>query len=100
MLDNMILDVDMIDGRKYTDIRVLMPDLIRYEDVAQRHKWGTIQESPLRGITFAAYAALVRTGQYDGDKGFPEFCNEVAMVYKQDDEEGVDPTPAVASTDF
>lgn len=100
MFENMIIDIQMQDGREFTDIEVIYPDLIRYEDVAQRHKWGSMEQSPMRAMAFIGYAALCRLGLYDGDRGFPEFSSELKMVYKQDATEEMDPTPAGVSTAF
>lgn len=73
-------DVEMIDGTVHEDVRIIMADLIRYEDVAKMHKWGSLQAAPVRGQCFAAYAAMTRQGLYDSTKGFDEFLNDCATV--------------------
>lgn len=92
-MQRIVVDVEMIDGRKYEKVRVFLADMIRYSDVARRHKWGSMEEDTIRAISFMAYAAMVRTGLYDGDKGFDEFAAEVAWI-ENEESEPVDPTQA------
>ena len=80
-LQKILLDVEMIDGTIHENIRVIVPDMIRHSEVAQRHTWPTnIADDPMRGAAFYAYAALTRLGIYPKDKGFDDFVNEVAMI--------------------
>lgn len=74
------VDVEMIDGTVHEDIRVILADMIRHSDVARRHKWGSLEEDPIRTQAFYAYAAMTRMGIYQSDKGFDDFTNDVAMV--------------------
>lgn len=92
-MQRMKLDVEMLDGTIHKDVTVLLCDVIRHSDVSRRHKWGSVQEDSVRAVAFMAYAAMVRTGLYNGDKGFDEFVNEVAWI-EQEDVEAVDPTQA------
>lgn len=79
-MQKITVDVEMIDGTEHNDIRVILADMMRYSDVAQRHKWQSIEDDPIRGGAFIAYAAMTRLGMYDKTRGFDEFVNEVAMV--------------------
>lgn len=80
-LQKILLDVEMIDGTIHENIRVIVADMIRHSEVAQRHKWPTnITDDPMRAAAFYAYAAMTRLGTYPKDKGFDDFVNEVAMI--------------------
>ena len=91
-MQKVLIDVEMMDGTVHEDIRVILADMIRYSDVAQRHKWRSLEDDPIRGGAFLAYAAMTRMGIYDSNKGFDEFTNDVAMV-SADFGDAVDPTP-------
>lgn len=91
-MQKVLVDVEMMDGTVHEDIRVILADMIRYSDVAQRHKWRSLEDDPIRGGAFLAYAAMTRMGIYDSNKGFDDFTNDVAMV-SADFGDAVDPTP-------
>lgn len=89
--------VELADGR-ILEVRILNPDRIRYEQTAHRNGWpgmtvtdgvATLNDTTRRA-TFEAWAALKRTGQYDGtwEKFYATDCLDVTI-----DEEDVDPTP-------
>ena len=80
-IQKIMLDVEMMDWTVHENIRPILADMIRYSDVAQRHKWRGMEEDPIRAGAFLAYAAMTRTGVYDANKGFDEFTNDVAMVF-------------------
>lgn len=80
-IQKILLDVEMMDGTVHENIRPILADMIRYSDVAQRHKWRGMEEDPIRAGAFLAYAAMTRTGAYDANKGFDDFTADVAMVY-------------------
>ena len=80
-IQKIMLDVEMMDGTVHENIRPILADMIRYSDVAQRHKWRGMEDYPIRGGAFLAYAAMTRTGVYDANKGFDDFTADVAMVY-------------------
>lgn len=42
------------------------PDRVRWDMTAAKHNWPSFQDSPFLGMTFLAWAALKRTGQYAG----------------------------------
>lgn len=90
-MQKVLVDVEMMDGTVHEDIRVILADMIRYSDVAQRHKWRSMEDDPIRGGAFLAYAAMTRMGIYDANKGFDDFTNDVAMV-SADFGDAVDPT--------
>ncbi|RAV33530.1 hypothetical protein [Corynebacterium heidelbergense] len=73
-------DIEMMDGTEHKDVRIILADMIRYEEVAKRHKWGGLQDNPITAQSFMAYAAMTRTGVYDPNKGFDEFVTECAGV--------------------
>ena len=80
-IQKIMLDVEMMDGTVHENIRPILADMIRYSDVAQRHKWRGMEDDTIRGGAFLAYAAMTRTGVYDANKGFDDFTADVAMVY-------------------
>lgn len=91
-LQKILLDVEMIDGTIHEDIRVIVPDMIRHTEVAQRHKWPTnADDDPMRAAAFYAYAAMTRLGIYPKDKGFDDFVNEVAMIESEGMTDEVNP---------
>jgi hypothetical protein len=72
----------------YVDTRPV--DNVRYEEVAQKHKWGTAQESPMRFMYFLAFAACSREGHVARESGFSAFLDELVDV----DPEGTDEVDA------
>lgn len=87
--------VELADGRVLT-VRIINPDVLRFEETAKRQGWpghlitdsGTEYHGNTLKLTFEAYAALKRTGQYDGDwERFRSDCIDVEAH-----EEEVDPT--------
>jgi hypothetical protein len=48
-------------------------DYLRYEQVAKRHKWGSMTDNPAVWEIFIGWAAVVRTGQYSGT--WEQFAN-------------------------
>lgn len=92
-LPKLLLDVEMIDGTIHENVRVILADMIRHAEVAQRHKWPTnIEEDQVRAMAFYAYAAMTRLGLYDRNRGFDDFTAEVAMIGGDGMEEIVNPT--------
>lgn len=101
-LTRRIAVVELADGR-IVEVRITNPDSIRYETTAQRHGWpgmqikdgvGTMGDQ-YRRVTFETWAALKRTGQYDGpwEKFEQTDCVDIDV-----NEEKVDPTiPAPGS---
>jgi hypothetical protein len=69
-------------------------DMVRFEDVAQKHKWGTAAESPMRFVYFLAFAACCREGHFERARGFDAFMEELVDAEPEDnDENPTDPGP-------
>jgi hypothetical protein len=95
-LKRRIATVELASGEVIT-VRVIHPDVLRYQETAQRHGWPSlvvkdgVGTPPLLDYedTFVAWAALRRTNQYSGK--WEEFkdsdCVELTV-----DTEDVDPT--------
>lgn len=92
-MQKILVDVEMLDGTEHTDVRVILADMLRYSDTAQRHKWPNMQTDMLRAGAFMAFAAMQRTGLFPVESGFDAFTNQVAMV-AADFDGVVDPTTA------
>lgn len=96
-IQKIMLDVEMMNGEVHENIRPILADMIKYSDVAQRHKWRGMEDDPIRAGAFLAYSAMTRTGLYDANTGFDQFTQDVAMVYADfgDTPESTEPaTPA------
>lgn len=93
-IQKIMLDVEMMNGEVHENIRPILADMIKYSDVAQRHKWRGMEDDPIRAGAFLAYAAMTRMGLYDANTGFDQFTNDVAMVYADfgDTPESTEPT--------
>ncbi|MGV0868450.1 hypothetical protein [Corynebacterium kalidii] len=98
-MQKMLVDIEMLDGTEFEDIRIIWADMMRYSDTARRRKWGPMEEDKLTATGFMAFAAMQRLGLYSADKGFDTFNTEVAMIYSDDDAGAVDPTTAETSAD-
>lgn len=97
-IPKMTVSVRMLNGTEYPDILVVTADRMRLASHAQREKWGSITEDPDRSVTFLAWAALRRLGQFTGT--FSTFISEtetVAAPEPEDEDEldVVDPTQPV-----
>ena len=79
-LQKILLDVEMTDGTVYEDIRASLADMIEYSDTRARHKWPSLEDDPIRGGAYLAYAAMKRLNMYDRNKGFDEFTQDCVMV--------------------
>lgn len=96
-LKRRIATVELADERVLV-VRIINPDVLRYEEQAHREKWPTMTVRDEVGTlpaldysaTFQAWAALKRTGQYDGS--WTDFKTK-DCVQVQIDEEELDPTP-------
>lgn len=60
-------------------------DNVRFEDTARKHRWGTVQDSPMRYMYFLAYAASTRNGHFPVSKGFDAFLDELVDVDAEDE---------------
>lgn len=77
-IQRIIIDVAMLDGTEHSGVVVTTADRMKLAGVARRQKWGTMQDDPDRSITFLAYAALCRLGQFSGS--FDDFVNASETV--------------------
>ncbi|AVJ48761.1 hypothetical protein SEA_SALLYSPECIAL_13 [Gordonia phage SallySpecial] len=75
------------------------PDRVRWDMTAAKHKWPAFTEAPFLGLTFLAWAAMRRTGQYTGT--FEQFSETdcVDVTAPEEDEAEPDPTRAVQPLD-
>lgn len=65
-LPGQALTITMVDGTKH-DLRILNPDLIRYDLVRGRDpQFPSYAEAKFLALTYFAFAAAKRTGLYDG----------------------------------
>ena len=80
-----------LEGRERFTVATRPVDNIRFEDTARKHKWGAVQDSPMRYLYFLAYAACTRTGEWDAQSGFDAFM--AALVDVSPDEDTETPTP-------
>lgn len=62
------------------------PDRVRWDMTAAKHNWPSFQDSPFLGMTFLAWAALKRTGQYAGK--WEDFSNNDCLNIEILDENG------------
>jgi len=85
---------EMNDGT-VLETRTALKDYVLFETTSKRQKppWGSISENPSLWEAFVSWAALRRTGQYQG--GFESFQNDVDLVDATPQAE-VDPTNEVA----
>ena len=57
--------VTLSDDREVS-AEIRNPDRVRWDMTAAKHNWPSFQDSPFLGMTFLAWAALKRTGDYVG----------------------------------
>lgn len=88
----MQLTIDMADGTEHV-VAVSNPDRVRWDMFAVKNKYPAMAEIPFIGLTYLAWAALVRTGKYG--KSFDEFsmvdCTDV--THDDDDDADSEATP-------
>lgn len=77
-IQQIIADIKMIDGTEHTGVVIVTADRMKLAETARRHKWGTLQDDPDRSITFLAWHALVRRGQFTGT--FADFVDQSETV--------------------
>lgn len=71
-------------------------DNVRFEDTARRHKWGSVQDVPMKYMYFTAYAACTRSGEFDPAKGFEAFLDVLVDVDPEADSDTDAPDPLEA----
>lgn len=57
--------VTLSDDREVS-AEIRNPDRVRWDITAAKQNWPSFQDSPFLGMTFLAWAALKRTGEYVG----------------------------------
>lgn len=94
--------VELADGR-ILEVRVINPDTLRYEQTAARRNWeqmtikdgvATVPDQTIKS-TYEVWAALKRTGQYDGD--WDTFYKADCVDFNVE-ETDVDPTQSAPPT--
>lgn len=75
------VNVTLIDDREVS-AEIRNPDRVRWDMTAAKHNWPSFQDSPFLGMTFLAWAALKRVGEYAGpwDKFRDEDCLNIEIV--------------------
>jgi len=74
-------------------VRTRPADNILYEETARRHRWGKLDENPMRYLYFLAFAACCRLGHADRAAGFDAFVDELVDVDLDDEEEDAGDRP-------
>lgn len=96
--------VELADGRKL-EAEARNPDYIRWELTAARERWPLIEtdaagnatvRAPILMTTFLAWAALNRTGQYEGK--WEDFRSNDCLGVESLEAAEVDPTPPEPDT--
>lgn len=63
------------------DVQVYNADMVLWEETAARHRWPTtMQNSPIKWLTFLAWAAARRTGVIDSAVTWESFLAATATV--------------------
>lgn len=97
-LQKQALQVHMADGR-VLEVEAANPDYIRWELTAAKERWPIIEtnaageaqvRAPILYMTFLAWAALTRTGQYAGK--WAEFSETDCESVTAGETADVDPT--------
>lgn len=97
-LQRQALAVHMADGR-VLEVEAANPDYIRWELTAAKERWPIVSAdaagqasvpAPILYMTFLAWAALTRTGQYAGK--WAEFSETDCQAVVAAEEHPVDPT--------
>ena len=101
-LTRTLATIELADGTIHTDIRITNPDLLRYQETAQKHSWPSLEVRNDVGKVphldyekpFTAWAALRRLGLYAGTwETFKDSdCVQLAV-----ETEEVDPTTPPAA---
>ena len=78
------------DDDAAVEVQTTNADLVLAERTARKHKWGTIQESPLTYQTFMSWAALRRHKLIDDTVTYEAFegsCASIEIVDDDDDDD-------------
>lgn len=77
-IQQIVVGVRMSDGTEYPEVRTTVADRMRYANVRIKQKWPSMTDDADRAMTFLAYAALARTGEFAGT--FTEFVDQAEAV--------------------
>jgi hypothetical protein len=88
-LEQLEVQVELYDGRSWL-VTVENPDMVRYEDNADRLKLGTPKTQPNKWLNYVTWSALTRTHELDA-MPFEAFKREARIVHPFK-KEPVDPT--------
>lgn len=75
-----------LSGDREVSAEIRNPDRVRWDMTAAKHGWPSFQDSPFLGMTFLAWAALKRTGEYVGT--WEQFRDDDCMDIEILDENG------------
>lgn len=89
-IHRIILDVEMLDGTQYLEVKTCLADQAAYAHTRRVHKWDSPAEDPLTFLNFLAYAALKREKKLEGS--YDDFVNNCAAVGDSGEDEEVNPT--------
>ncbi|MFT3877422.1 MAG: hypothetical protein QM708_13515 [Propioniciclava sp.] len=73
-LNKAYANVELQDGRTYTDLRVTFTDRKRWEVAAKARGWDA-ERQPVTLAAFLSWAAMVRLGHFTGT--FDDFVNQL-----------------------
>lgn len=86
----MKLTITPLAGEPYV-VETTIRDQVNYSDAAGKRKWRSMTDDPLMFQNYLAFSAARRTGKHRGT--WDEFCDTIAEVEVDEDDEEVDPTP-------
>lgn len=89
-LHQIVLDVRMLDGNEYSDLKVVSADRMKLAAHARASKWGSLEDDPDRSAHYLAWCALCRLGHFTGS--FAAFIELAENVMGQEAAHVVDPT--------
>jgi hypothetical protein len=81
------------DSDEAITVQTIGADMIAAEAVARKHKWGTIQESPVTWLSFLAWSALRRTKQIPDTLTYTDFSTNLGSIADDDEEDEEAGTP-------
>jgi hypothetical protein len=95
-LEQLEVKVVLYDGRAFL-VTVENPDMVRYEDNADRLKLGTPKAQPNKWLNYVVWSALTRTRELDGMpfEAFKQAARQVLPTKKAP----VDPTQPAPEDD-
>lgn len=94
----LLLNVTMSDGTRHENVRPTNPDRIRWDKTANKHHWPTGDNAPFIFLTFQAWSALARSGDYSGT--FEEFSERDCLDVDNAGADEENPTQPAATPDY